>query len=189
MSDLIRELAAWLRELWPIRFVSQWEAGVVTFCGRVVGVAGPGLKCYFPKLYELHYVSVAEWPALTRRHDITLRDGSVLSFSATATFRVVDPVAAFCRLDHYKSSIELAIARVLSDELAECDPARFDPKFLKRRNLIEELRRALNDDCGRYGIEVVDLGLTDFLRDVRTVRLLTDPGAAPAAPSHPSPAP
>lgn len=185
MTELVRLILDAFRWFNPFVMIHTGVSGIRFRFGRAVRVVGPGLHWATPGISEIAKVSLAQFPALTRRHDVTLIDGKILSFSATATFQVSDPVRAYCRLDDYKHSVEEVIARVLSDELAEVEPEKFDPARGKRRNLVERLRKALDVACEPYGVQVVNLGLTDFVIGVRTVRLLVDrAGQEPGRPPH-----
>jgi regulator of protease activity HflC (stomatin/prohibitin superfamily) len=107
--------------------------------------------------------------------DITLQDKSTLSFDATATMRVVDVDKALNSIDNYGTSATLKVAAVLATKLAEVDAERLAPE--KRKRLLSDLRKWINDETLCFGVECLDVSFNSFVLNVRTFRLLTDASA------------
>jgi regulator of protease activity HflC (stomatin/prohibitin superfamily) len=179
MTELIRLIADMLRTLNPIRKVMAWEQAVYFRCGRVRGTVGPGLVFVVPYLCDLIPVPVVPEVYTTPLQTVTLRDGSQLTYSASITVVVTDPAAAYTRLGHYSETVVELSAGVLSEGLADADPARFDPARGKRDRLVDDLRGEINETVGGYGLRVDALRLSNFARGVRTVRLLLDRAVMP----------
>lgn len=173
-GDLIRTLFEWLKELAPCQQVQQWEAGVRFTNGRFKKVVGPGVYWIVPWFMYVETVNIVESILGTGRQDITLRDGTTLSFVATARVRVVDPRAAVCDVDDYRETTQELLASVLAQELADADPARFDPARGKRDRLLNELTANVAAEAKKYGVLVEDIRFTSFVRNIRTYRLLND---------------
>jgi regulator of protease activity HflC (stomatin/prohibitin superfamily) len=174
VAEFLRVLLDILYALCPFRVVWQWQQGVYFFCGRSQGAVGPGLKLVFPGLCEVRTVSVVPEIYTTPLQTVTLRDKSTLTYSASITVVVRNAERAYTTLGHYAETVVELAARVLSDELADADPERFDPARKKRERLLSEMREAVNRECAAYGLEVTALGLNNFVRGIRTIRLLTD---------------
>lgn len=174
MTEVLRLLLDLLQPLWPLRIVWEWQRGLYFVGGRCVGVVGPGLKVVVPYLCDVRPVSVVPEIHQTPLQTVTLRDGSALTYSASLTVVVNDPRAAYTRIGHYAETVVELAARVLSEGLADADPKRFDPARGKRDKLLDELREEINQACGAYGLAITALGLNNFARGVRTVRLLLD---------------
>jgi len=175
MAEVVKLVVDLLVMLWPFRIVWAWQRGVYFFCGRSMGVVGPGLKVVFPFLCDVRVVSVVPEVMLTPLQTITLRDNSVLSYSASITVVVVNAHLAYCTLGHWSETVVEIAAAVMSEGLADADPEKFDPARGKRDNLLERQRVAINVLIGQYGLEVTALRLNNFVRSVRTLRLLLDP--------------
>lgn len=182
MVELVRLILDCVRPLWPFRTVWDWQHGVYFLCGRCVGVVGPGVKLVPPFLCDVKLVPIVPEIYSTPLQTITLRDKTTLTYSASVTVVVRDAARAYTRLGHYAESVVELAARVLSDELADEDPDKFDPARGKRRNMLDRLRDAVNRECGGFGLEVTQLGFTNFVRGVRTFRLLTDKAVITAEP-------
>lgn len=174
MTELFIKLLDWISALSPLRIVRHWERGVYLVAGKHRGTVGPGLKLVVPGLCEIIRVPVVPEIYTTPLQTVTLRDGSALTFSASATVIVTDPAKAFLELGHYTETVQEIAAAVLAEGLADADPKRFDPERGKRDRLLDEQRAAINAAVNVYGLEVTALRLNNFARGVRTIRLLLD---------------
>jgi hypothetical protein len=157
-----------------VRIVAEWEMGVYLVAGKYRGTVGPGLKLVFPGLCDVRCVPVVPEIYSTSLQSVTLRDGSNLTYSASITVVVRDAAAAYCKIGHHAETVVELAARIVSEGLADADPERFDPARGKRDRLLNELREDINEVCNRYGLDVTCLGFNNFVRGVRTVRLLLD---------------
>lgn len=179
MSDLLRLVLDALEKLAPFRVVRQWEHGLYYVAGRYRGTVGPGLKLVFPFLCEVVRVPVVPEIYQTPLQTITLRGGDTLTFSASVTLCVADAFKAYNLVGHYQETVVELAAALLAEGLADADPKRFDPARGKRDNLLEELRGELDVATAEYGLRVTALRLNNFVRGVRTLRLLVDASVPP----------
>lgn len=167
-----------LREAWPFRHVQGWERGIFTVLNRpcrYLWFANPlpaGVWIIVPLLMDVRPVSVV--PAVVRggRQDITLADGTPVSFRVTAEVEVVDVEKAIYDVDQYAETtqelLEVATAQALGEESIESfDTARRRSGFLKR------LAGTVNADTMRFGVHVHSVGFRDFTLKLRTYRLLS----------------
>jgi regulator of protease activity HflC (stomatin/prohibitin superfamily) len=174
MADLLLKLIDHLAAIVPLRIVRHWERGVYLVAGKHRGTVGPGLKLVIPGICEIIRVAVTPEVYTTPLQTITLRDGSALTFSASAVVIVTDAAKAYLELGHYIETVQELVAAILSEGLADAEPERFDPARGKRDRLLDEQRRKINAELDRYGLRVESLRLNNFARGVRTVRLLLD---------------
>lgn len=180
MGDFIRALIDIFHFFWPFVVVEQWERGGFYICGKwCSGPKGrwkngmaPGLKMVIP--WFLHIEPVGTTLALESpgRQDVTLKDGSQLSFTAMATLHVVDIYKALNEVEHYKDSVRELVGSYLADKLANMDPEKFEPG--KRSATIRQLRAGLAEEAAEFGVEVTKLRFTSFVLKARTVRLIMD---------------
>ena len=172
MGDLWKALVDSIAYIWPFRLVQQWERGGYMVCGRWWKEVGPGVYPVVPWFTNVHEISIAEAICGTSRQDITLSDGTTLSFSATCTARVVNVKLAICSVDEYQTTTQELLASVLADKLAEVDAARLS--FEKRGRLFADLKRWVAEEARGYGVEVSKVRFTSFVVNVKTHRLLID---------------
>lgn len=163
-----------LRELWPLFIVRQWERGAYYVVGRYWKMVGPGLYVVPPFFCELR--TIATVPAIvgTPRLDVTLSDGTLASFAATATCRVVDVALALNTIDDYRETTQELLAGELADRMAKVAPERLKPEV--RGRLLSDLQKALNAQTAKFGVEVSRVRFTTYVTGVRTYRLLSDTG-------------
>ena len=174
MPELLRLIIDLLTPLWPLRIVWEWQRGLYYIAGRCMGEVGPGVKAVVPYICDVKCVSIVPEIYTTPLQTITLRDKSNLTYSASLTVVVKNPRAAYNLIGHYEETIVELAARILSDGLADADPERFDPARGKRERVIDELRQEINKAASLYGLEITGLGMNNFARNVRTIRLLLD---------------
>lgn len=160
--------------LWPFREINAWQEGVWLVCGRYWKTVRAGVYPIVPWFMHIEPVNIAEAIVGTGRQDITLRDGSVLSFVSAAKVRVVDARAAVCDVDSFRETTQELLASVLAQALADAEPSRFDPARGKRDRLLAEITALVNVESANYGVLVSDVRFTSFVRNIRTYRLLND---------------
>lgn len=172
MGDFGRFLLDCFAYIWPFRIVREWERGGFLVFGRWKKEVGPG--CYFvvPFFMDVHDISIAEAICGTPRLDITLKDRSTLSFSASATVKVTDVTKAVTGVEEYKETIRELLAAVLAEKLADVDADRLAPD--KRGRLLTDLRRWVQAEAEPYGVEVRNVRFTSFLQNAKAHRLIID---------------
>lgn len=174
MADFLRLLLDSIAYIWPLRMVKQWErAGYYVF-GRWRKEVGPGVWPVVPWFCEVYEVSVAEEIVNTPKQDVTLSDGSLLVFSASATIAVVDVKAALNAVQEYDKTAAEAVEAVVAERLAEVDAARLE--WSKRTRLFADLRRWVQDELTPYGVELRKLRFRSFVVNARAHRLIIDAG-------------
>ena len=178
MSDFLRLVLDSIQYLWPFRRVDLWEKALYIVAGKWQWVVGPGVWPILPWFIEVKVFSVVKGILETPRRDITLRDGTMLSFAASATVQIMDLKAAINTVDAYMETTQELISAVLAEKLAEVEASRVAPD--KRGRLLADLRRWVQDEASVFGVEVSKLRFTTFVLNPRTYRLLGD--ATPIAP-------
>lgn len=177
MGDFLRVILDSIQFLWPFRIIKAWESGNYYVFGRYWRTLGPGCYPVVPWFTDVHEVPVVPAIVETARQDITLKDGTVLSFSASAWACVVDVNLAVNTVDDYHQTTQELIRAVLADKLAEVAAERLRPEG--RGRLLSDLRRWVDEEARQFGIEISKLRFTSFVTNARTFRLLQDSGVAP----------
>jgi regulator of protease activity HflC (stomatin/prohibitin superfamily) len=175
MGELVKLLIDALQFAWPFRRVLEWERGGWMVCGHWRREVGPGVYFVIPWFIDVHEISVAEAICGTPRQDITLKDGTTLSFTASATVQVVDVSKAVCTVDEYRETVQELVAAVLAERLAEVDADRLLPD--KRGRLMADLKRWVADEAKEYGVEVKRVRFTSLMQNVKAHRLIIDQGS------------
>jgi hypothetical protein len=178
IGDIFRLIVDVIQFAWPFRIVRQWELGGYYWFGRFCHTVGPGVYPIVWWFSEVREISVVPAIVRTARLDITLSDGSSLTFAASAWARVTDYDRAVNSVDNYTETTEELMAAVLAEQLAVIDAVRVEPE--KRKGLIKTLTKAINEESTQFGVEVTQLRFTTFVTKARTYRLLQDSQAQPS---------
>jgi regulator of protease activity HflC (stomatin/prohibitin superfamily) len=88
-----------------IRVVKQYEQGVLSRLGRVIGVRKPGLTVIIPFVDVLHRVSLRIITMPIQSQGIITRDNVSVDVSAVAYFRVVDAVKSVVAIENVGAAI------------------------------------------------------------------------------------
>jgi hypothetical protein len=187
MEGLLRLIWDALKAVWPLVVVMSWERGIRMAMGKPVWTVGTS---YWPRfhlwgVYELHKVSMIQYPvALTIKH-INLLDDTVLSYSAVMQVVVKDPIKAYTTVEDYKHAFVHMASGILSEELRDAEVHRFQKDYGKRGRLLEELRDTLNENCRQFGLEVLSVKMEEFVRGGWTLRILSNPFYNAGSPTFP----
>jgi regulator of protease activity HflC (stomatin/prohibitin superfamily) len=152
--------------------VKEYDRAGFYWCGKYQGEIGPGLKRKLPWFVEYIDVTVQPYPITTGRKDITLTDGEMLSFDATALVRVVDVGKALNEIDDYHHAATAIVTSVLATKLAEVDRKRLTPEG--RARLLTDLRKWIDRQLLPFGLTCLDVSFNSFVQNPRTYRILTD---------------
>lgn len=131
------------------------ERGVVYRLGRPLNkVIGPGLAFAAPFLDRVTRVSVAEQRFEVPQLELRTKDGSSSTISATARYRILDPVRSVTEIQDLKSALSNVTVSILQSIAAEVD---YD-ELLSREVTAAALRR-LDEVAEGWGAKVLDLKL------------------------------
>jgi regulator of protease activity HflC (stomatin/prohibitin superfamily) len=175
IGDFLGKLLELIEYIWPIRRVWQWESGGYYIAGRFWKRVGPGLHFVVPWFMDVRAISTVKAIVTTPRLDITLRDGSVLTFAAAATCQVIDIDLAVNTVENYTETTQELLAAVLADKLASVDVARMEPE--NRGRLMSSLSKWVQEEAATFGVEVTKVRFVSFVLRPRTFRLLQDQAA------------
>lgn len=179
-GNWLATLFEFLAKFWPLAIVEQWEQGVFYIFGRAMRwKLGPGLYPFIPWFMQIRTVNMVPAPVGTPLLNVTLSDSRTLGYSVTAVVVVRDAWHALNSIDDYQESTSEIIASKVSEKVAEVDAVRLDSE--KRKRLLADLLRWVNEDTQAFGVEVLALRFTNFAIDQRAYRLLTDTALASIA--------
>lgn len=172
MGDFLRLVLDFIKELWPLRIVHQWERGGYYVFGRFKRELEPGIYPVVPWFTTVKEIEVVPAMIETGRQDITLQDGIPVSFSASAWVRVIDYNLAVNTVYDHEHTVKELLRAVLADKIASVDASRLRPEG--RARLLSDLTRWVDQEAHEYGLEVTKVRFTSFVSGVRTIRLLQD---------------
>ena len=172
MAEFLRTLLQFIEFLWPLRRVEEWERGGYYVLGRWRAEVGPGAHWVIPWFGDVKTVSTAEAIIGTGRLDITLADGALLSFAASATVKVSDVYKALNAVDEYRETATELLSSVVADLFSEEPSASFAAGL--RRGLQTRVRNALESQGEPYGLSFGRVRLTSCVVAPRAHRLLID---------------
>lgn len=176
MADFFTWLSQFIRDLFPFRQVAAWEAGILVVCNRWIWDVGPGVYLVVPYFMEVSTATTVPNFFFTPVLTVTLRDGRTLTFTCSAEVCVVDARMALLEVDRYRESVVEALTSIVSEEMIECDPERL-ATLRGRRALMRSIAETVNEQIGRFGVELRSLRFANFAF-VRTYRILTDAATA-----------
>lgn len=172
MSNLLQPIFDFLQFLWPLHKIEQWEEGAFYRFGRFRYLVGPGIVFAFPWFEEVKARSVVEGIVRGNRQDITLRDGRVVSFAASAVVRVADLATAMNGIDQYEETMQELLESVVADKLREMPPARLVPENLGR--VLGSLTKAVKQEADEMGLAVRKVRFPTFVISPKVFRVMGD---------------
>lgn len=131
------------------------ERGVVYRLGRPLNrVIGPGLAFAAPLLDKVTRVSVAEQRFELPEVEVRTKDGSSSTLSASARYRIVDPVRSVADIQDLKGALTNVTNSILQSIAAEVG---YDE--LSSREVTGAALRRLDEVAESWGAKVIDLKL------------------------------
>lgn len=171
MFEAFKYIIDLLMQLWPMRIVWAWQVGLYYVFGKCRGTVTPGVKLIFPYFCDVRCVSIKPEIYTTPLQTITLADRTNLTYSASITVIVTNARLAYNEVGHYTETVVEMAASLLSEGLAEVAVSDIETCPNK---LFDQLRYKINIALEPYGLEVTVLRFNNFVRGIRTMRLLMD---------------
>lgn len=176
ISELLAITVQIVTLLWPIRIVEESERAGRFFCGHWWKEVGPGWYWNIPFFMDVKSLSIAKGIVATPRCDIPLSDGNRLTFSVSATARVVDVKLALLAMDDYKETTVELLTAIVAERLMEVEAERLGHE--KRGRLLSDLRRWVQEEAVEFGLEMTKVRFTSMVIDAPVIRLLNDQGGS-----------
>jgi SPFH domain / Band 7 family len=170
VGDFLRVILDSIAYLWPFRIVHTWERGGYYVFGKFWKELEPGCYPCVPFFTEVREVCFVDDQLRTSRQDLTLKDGSMVSLEAVASFRVVAYSLAENTVNDVDHRTVLTVESVIADKLRTVEASRLEPAGLGR--LLSDLTRWVNEETQVFGVEVSYIRFVTFITNARTYRLL-----------------
>jgi hypothetical protein len=158
--------------VWPFTRVDHWERGVRYWCGHAGKVVGPGVYFTLPWFAEVRTASTVEFIMGTGRLDLALKDGTILSYAATATAHIEDVFKALNAVNEYQETAVEAFMSACSAQLGKETVASFEPA--SRAWMLKRIQTAVQEKIGKYGMVVDEVSFVSLVPNARIHRLVMD---------------
>ena len=94
LGDFLGKVFEFVDFLWPLHIVHPWDRSIRVTCGRWFTEKGPGIYFKLPWFMSFHDCTIVTDAVTISRIDVPLKDGRMLSFQASALYRVADATKA-----------------------------------------------------------------------------------------------
>jgi regulator of protease activity HflC (stomatin/prohibitin superfamily) len=159
--NIIKDILDFLRQFWPFEIVYAYQRGVRFWCGKDTAELQPGLYMFVPFFGHIETVNVKTDTLQIQNQNLTTRDGTGISVSANMTYQVVDARAAYVNVQAFVNNIADECRTALATRIRDHDYADL---LAEQDDLEAECLETINAAAGEWGVEVIHVGLADFIR-------------------------
>ena len=171
MTDFLRLIVEVAQFLWPFRAVEHWERGVYYRMGKAFRTVGPGRWPVVPYFMDVKSVSVVPDPIIGPRQDVTLADGTTVSFTASVIVTVEDAHKALNDIHDQQKAVLEIMQRTVGMRLQAESAAMLTPEA--RGRFLAGILTRMDNETKVFGVRVRELAFPSFVMNVPTMRLLT----------------
>jgi membrane protease subunit HflC len=136
----------------PERILNRFEAG------RPIGTAGAGLSYRIPFVDQIVWIDKRVLAVDMEPQPVLSTDQRRLMVDAFARYRIVDPLLMYIRAtseDNLRIQLQTILRSEVRNELAKQQfVALLSPE---RQGVMDDVRRSLNFQAGKFGVEIVDV--------------------------------
>jgi regulator of protease activity HflC (stomatin/prohibitin superfamily) len=167
-ESLFGFLEARWEDVKPWAVIRSYERGVRFRFGVVDPIAlEPGFHWRVPFWEHVELVTVVQDALQFGVQSVLTRDRKSVSFQVGITYTVADPVAHFCMVTDFHTSLQTICEVHLAKRVGELT---LDELCGQRDELEKSMRRSLGQRVGKWGVDIIDAGLTS-LQTVRAIQL------------------
>jgi regulator of protease activity HflC (stomatin/prohibitin superfamily) len=141
-----------------IRIVNQYERGVTLTLGRYTGIKEPGLRVVIPVLQQLIKVDIRSTPVDVPSQEVITRDNVTIKVDAVVYFRVISAQKAVLETNNYIYATAQFAQAALRDVVGNVE---LDSLLSKREQISEEIKRIVDAETDRWGIDVENVKIQD----------------------------
>ena len=144
-----------------VHIVMEWERAVVMRFGRFNRVAGPGIVFTWPVI-EFYTVRIDQRVAATYfgAEETLTADLVPVTVDAVLFWMVWDAEKACLEVENYYNSVSLAAQTALRDAIGR---ASLSNVVMRRHQLDQELREAVEEKVSDWGISIVSVEVRDLI--------------------------
>jgi len=142
-----------------IRIVNQYERGVVLRLGKFNRISEPGLRFIMPIIEKMIKVDLRTVAIDIRPQEVITRDNIPTKVNGVVYVRVIDPKKFVLNVENPYYAVETYSQTILRDILSKHE---LDEILTKRQELSEEVENLVNERVKDWGLEVIDLKISDI---------------------------
>ncbi|RFP90327.1 SPFH/Band 7/PHB domain protein [Rhodobacteraceae bacterium 63075] len=149
-----------------VRIVPQSEKYVVERFGRLRSVLGPGINFIVPFLDKVrHKVSILERQLPTASQDAITKDNVLVQVETSVFYRILEPEKTVYRIRDIDAAIATTVAGIVRAEIGKME---LDEVQANRSQLIDQIKKSVEDAVENWGIEVTRAEILDVNLDQAT---------------------
>jgi regulator of protease activity HflC (stomatin/prohibitin superfamily) len=140
--------------------IFEHEQGLAYRYGKFVGVWGPGLHWYSPRVTTVHKVDIRSRSVTIPAQELLSADNVSIKVSVAVNYKIADPYKAY----HSSVNSEAALYLLLQLQLRDLVGAvPMDELLSKRKQLAEMLLGGSREKAAELGIELLQAGIKDVM--------------------------
>ena len=152
-----------------LKFLREYERGVVFMLGRFWSVKGPGLIIIIPILQEMTRVDLRTMVLDVPTQDVISRDNVSVKVNAVVYMRVVDPEKAIIQVENYFEATSQLAQTTLRSVLGQHE---LDEMLSEREKLSTNIQDILDQQTDGWGIKVSNVEMKQVDLDESMVRAI-----------------
>ena len=137
-----------------LRILREYERGVIFRLGKLYGAKGPGLIILIPVVDRMVKIDLRVVTIDVAKQEIMTRDNVPVTVDAVVYFRVVDPVAAVVKVEHYWKATSLIAQTTLRSVLGQ---APLDDLLSQRDMINQKLQEIIDKQTEPWGVKVTSV--------------------------------
>lgn len=167
MTDFLHALVQYLFEFWPIRIVDAAHQGVLLNGDGTATTLSPGLHWFVPGYQRVETWSVAYQEVDCELQTVETEDNVAVTFGANVGFIVDDAARLWTAVHDVGTTLERAARGYFGQLVASYS---YEDLHETREDVVEQAQEALAELTKDWGITIVRVRFTDFVR-TRNYRL------------------
>jgi len=140
------------------RILREYERGIVFRLGKLLGAKGPGLVLLIPFVDRMVRMDLRVVTIDVARQDVMTRDNVPATVDAVIYFRIVDPVAAVIKVEHFGRATSLMAQTTLRSVVGQ---AELDDLLAHRDKINLTLQEIIDRNTEPWGVKVTSVEIRD----------------------------
>lgn len=167
LTNVVDALLANLGALIPAKIVRSYQRGVKFRWGVDIGELGAGVHWFWPLIEDVEVKDIAEEVMNLPTQTVTTCDGHPVTFSVNIAYEVSDARAYWTQVQDFDASLSAASMTYLARRIRR---ETWEGLYSSQDAIESGLTRSLAQKLSRWGVRIVDVGITDLSR-AKPVRL------------------
>jgi len=143
-----------------IRILREYERAVVFRLGKLIGAKGPGLVILIPFIDRMVSVDLRVITIDVPKQEMMTRDNVPVTVDAVLYFRVMDPVAAFVKVENFLKASSLIAQTTLRSVIGQ---AELDDLLSQREKVNLQLQEIIDRQTDPWGIKITTVEVKDVV--------------------------